>query len=326
MKKTISIILSIMLLMSTIISVYANDDIKVTLDGKQLTFDVAPQIINNRTMVPLRAIFEALGATVEWDNDTQTVTAKKSEITIKLTINDPKMYVNNNVIALDSPACLVNGRTLVPVRAVSEAFGVSVKWDDLAQTVLMSTSGEFVEPIVTMYATDGRTISVKESEINAYKAVGWYSEPVVIVYSYGGNMMVIPQSQIETYRSQGWYTNPEEAKYTYYNGTGIPTFESVTGISLNETKVIDGTHCYYYNGEATLKVTDYLTVLESMGFKWSIEPQYETRITNGTVNKVAVKYYYSVYRFGNSGYERFSIVRYSYSSKVYPGQVSILLI
>ena len=125
-KKNIKFFLTILLLVSATTPVMANGDITVVIDGKQIAFDVQPQLINDRTMVPLRAIFEALGATVDWDNDTQTVTSTKDGTTISMTINNPTMYVNGTVVTLDSPACLINDRTLVPVRAISEAFGTKV--------------------------------------------------------------------------------------------------------------------------------------------------------------------------------------------------------
>lgn len=163
-KKTLCLLLTMLLLISAITPVMASNDIKVKIDGQQIAFDVPPQLINDRTMVPLRAIFEALGATVDWNNDTQTVTSTKGNTTIILTINNPTMYVNGAAVTLDSPACLVNGRTLVPVRAISEAFGTIVDWDGTTSTVSIisatSTNGtenfsaNLPEPIIYATATD----------------------------------------------------------------------------------------------------------------------------------------------------------------------------
>ncbi len=116
------------------------NNITVTVNGRNIEFDVPPQLVNDRTMVPLRAIFEALEATVDWNNETETVTSKRDNTTISLTINDPIMYVNGEAIMLDSPACLIDGRTLVPVRAISEAFKAKVDWDNESETVIISTS------------------------------------------------------------------------------------------------------------------------------------------------------------------------------------------
>lgn len=78
----------------TVMPVMAKDNITVELDGKEIVFDVQPQLINDRTMVPLRAIFEALGATVAWDQSTKTVISTKGETVIVLTIDNPIMKVN----------------------------------------------------------------------------------------------------------------------------------------------------------------------------------------------------------------------------------------
>ena len=103
--------------------------IEVMLQGKALTFDTCPEIIGGRTMVPMRAIFEAMGATVTWDDSTKSVFASKSGIDIKLSVGQCEMYKNGAMIWLDSAPIIKAGRTLVPVRAVSEAFGLMVEWD-----------------------------------------------------------------------------------------------------------------------------------------------------------------------------------------------------
>ncbi len=141
-KKTLCSFLTALMVVSAMTPAMANDDIKVKIDGNQIVFDVQPQLINDRTMVPLRAIFEVLGATVDWNNDTETVTSTKDNTTISLTINKPTMYVNGVAVTLDSPACLVNDRTLVPVRAISEAFKCGVDWEETTSTVYITTKPE----------------------------------------------------------------------------------------------------------------------------------------------------------------------------------------
>lgn len=120
--------------LDTLIVCSENGNISVSLNNNIIEFDTKPQIINGRTMVPLRAIFETLGATVDWNEKKQMVTATRNETTIKLTINNATMHVNGNAITLDSPACLVDGRTLVPVRAISEAFDIQVEWKEIKPT------------------------------------------------------------------------------------------------------------------------------------------------------------------------------------------------
>lgn len=108
--------------------------IRVALNGWTMSFDVPPIIENDRTLVPLRVIFEALGAGVEWDETTQTVKAERHGTVIALVIGG-KAYINDQPVELDVPAKIVNGRTLIPLRFVSEAMGCKVDWDGVARTV-----------------------------------------------------------------------------------------------------------------------------------------------------------------------------------------------
>jgi alpha-tubulin suppressor-like RCC1 family protein len=113
--------------------------IKVKLDGTILLFDQPPVLINTKTMVPLRKIFEALGASIDWNAKTQTVTATLGETVVKLTIGDTKGYVNNEAVSLEQPAVIVNEKTLVPVRFIGESFGAKVGWDEATKTVILTS-------------------------------------------------------------------------------------------------------------------------------------------------------------------------------------------
>ena len=115
----------------------SGNEISVYVSEGKVNFDQAPVIHLGRTMVPLRAIFEALGADVEWNPETRTVTSKKGSNTIELTIDSDVLYKNGTPVYLDVPAMLVNNRTLVPVRAVSEALGADVDWDGATRSVII---------------------------------------------------------------------------------------------------------------------------------------------------------------------------------------------
>ena len=100
------------------------------LDGKEISFDVPPQIINGRTMVPIRAVFEALGATLEWNAATRTAKATIDDYVVECTIDSKTMTACGEKIEMDVAPVIVDGRTLVPVRAIFEALGATVSWDD----------------------------------------------------------------------------------------------------------------------------------------------------------------------------------------------------
>lgn len=150
MKKFARILALCVVIISVITStfVYAGNEIKVTLNGIPIKFDVAPQMINNRTMVPLRAIFEALGAKVDWNDNTQTVVAKKDDTTVSATIGKKTMYINGKSKTMDVAPMLLNSRTLVPVRFVAEAFDCDVDWDEDNNLVSIYSVFDNNEPLL----------------------------------------------------------------------------------------------------------------------------------------------------------------------------------
>ncbi len=113
--------------------------VKVKLNTKYLTFDQSPTIINGRTMVPLRKIFEEIGATVVWNEADQSIVANKDNTTIKMQINNKIMTINEKQVELDVTPQIIGGRTLVPVRAISEAFDIVVDWNNYSNTVCLYT-------------------------------------------------------------------------------------------------------------------------------------------------------------------------------------------
>lgn len=111
------------------------DGVKVMINDTSLVSDVPAQIVDGRTLVPLRAIFEALDMSVSWDSQTSTVTAVGDGISIEMTIGKNEFYKDDDTIKLDVPAQIIDGRTMVPVRAISESLGCIVNWDGANQLV-----------------------------------------------------------------------------------------------------------------------------------------------------------------------------------------------
>ncbi|MBO4898116.1 MAG: right-handed parallel beta-helix repeat-containing protein [Clostridia bacterium] len=139
-RKVLSlmIIAALALAMCCVPAFAEGEDIKVYLDNKELSFDVAPIIVDDRVLVPMRVIFEALGAEVTWEGETKTAIAydPETERVLAITIGSNIMLDGDgNKIILDVPARIESGRTLLPLRAVSEAFGCLVEWDGLEREV-----------------------------------------------------------------------------------------------------------------------------------------------------------------------------------------------
>ena len=119
-------------------AISADDCIKVMINGTYLDFDVQPIIQNNRTLVPLRAIFECFGATVNWDVGSQTVSCLLEDKKISLVVNGKNAYINAEICELDVPAMIIKDRTIVPLRFVAEALGAQVDWNSENKTVMIN--------------------------------------------------------------------------------------------------------------------------------------------------------------------------------------------
>ena len=111
----------------------------VCVNDTILGFTQPPVTESDRTLVPMRFLFEHLGAEVDWDNDTQTATAKKGNTAISVSIDNTSAIVNGTEITMDVPARLVGDKTMVPLRFLSEELGYTVEWDEDTRmaTVLM---------------------------------------------------------------------------------------------------------------------------------------------------------------------------------------------
>ncbi|NLC06560.1 MAG: hypothetical protein GX755_01105 [Syntrophomonadaceae bacterium] len=115
------------------------NSIRILFNGQPLVLDVPPINVDGRVLVPIRVIAEeVLKAQVSWDGQTNTATLELEGKTVTLRINDNRAYVNNQLVKLDVPAQIINGRTLVPLRFVGESLGAEVDWDGTTQTVLLS--------------------------------------------------------------------------------------------------------------------------------------------------------------------------------------------
>jgi len=118
------------------------EEAEVMLDGQLLTFDQPAIIKNKSTLVPMRGIFEELGASIEWNAADKTVLAVKGDRQIKLKIGDTNAIINGQKVTLSTPPQIIGGRTLVPLRFVSEALGAKVSWDGSIKTVIITSIEE----------------------------------------------------------------------------------------------------------------------------------------------------------------------------------------
>ncbi|MFZ5824178.1 MAG: stalk domain-containing protein [Bacillota bacterium] len=116
-----------------------HEDLDTFVRGKKVGYDVRPLIEENRTLVPIRALVDALGAEIAWNAETQVVTISKDGKTIELTIGSNIAKVDGVEVELDAPAKIVEGnRTVVPIRFVSQGLGLYVKWLAEQRTILVT--------------------------------------------------------------------------------------------------------------------------------------------------------------------------------------------
>lgn len=148
MKKVIVSFLLVCVLLSTGImpqgqiqaaTTMNGSGISIYIDGQKVTLDTAPILLNNRALVPLRGVFEKLGATVDWNKETSQVIVKSKYSEVLLEANNQAVLVNGQVRFLDAPSKLENGRTLVPVRFVAEALGYDVSWKSASSRIDITT-------------------------------------------------------------------------------------------------------------------------------------------------------------------------------------------
>lgn len=213
-------------------NVDAASSVSVNLDGKYIEFDQEPIIQDGRTLVPLRAIFEAMEMDVEWDQETKTVTSQKNNVIITLQIQNKNASIGTEDVGyikaeLDVPAQIINGRTMVPVRFVGEASGSTVAWNQASKTVVITSNPdrEFGTYKESGILYEGKTLSyVYLGYMNNYIFEGFGS------YIWSDGEMYIGNFDKDMRNGYGTNTRPDGEKYVgnwendVQNGYGTNTW------------------------------------------------------------------------------------------------------
>ncbi len=116
------------------------NNIRVLVDGKEISFDQPPVIKNNRVLVPLRGVLEAVGTEVVWNSKSRTVVAKRGYRMFSVGIGKTRALTNIREVDMDVPPLIINNRTMIPVRFAAESIGTDVEWDGSTRTVKISTA------------------------------------------------------------------------------------------------------------------------------------------------------------------------------------------
>ena len=194
--------------------------IRITLNGRTLTTDVAPVLRDGRTLVPFRAIFEALGATVEWDSATNAVRGFNGPSFVLLQPDSRIAYSSGKAISLDVPATIIGGRTMVPLRFVSEAMGAQVDWVQSTATVAITYRPETPQPIVgkqgeysTVYSGEVTTMNYLVTATTAEQSPAANIVETLVEYD---NLGVLKPAL-----ARYWTISPDGLTYTFYLRPGV---------------------------------------------------------------------------------------------------------
>lgn len=181
MKKKLLLVLSTAVAAAGIAASVSAEDaavdasaINLVVSGNAIECDQAPVIVEGRTLIPLRAVAESVGAEIEWLPETKTVHIGNALFDAKLIIGSNELEITNNLTnttetkEIDVPAQIMNGRTMVPVRVIAENFGLDVDWDQDTRTVSITVPGaeEAVEE-TTEEATEETTEEALVEETTA---------------------------------------------------------------------------------------------------------------------------------------------------------------
>ena len=240
MKKFVSLLLMLVLVLSINITSFAEDHIYVMLDGKKIEFDVEPQIINGRTMVPIRAIFEKMGASVVWDGNTSSAICTKGDKVVKMAIFSKDMQINDQIVKMDVSPVIVGGRTLAPARYVAEAFEADVQWNNETKTVVICSKDVYAYTDYPDVPDLGRCYNVSAKSVteeDGFKAITYVysdmSNASYYNYLYDNSIAALGDYVAEDVATKGGktlrsYTKKGETIPRYFLGTSSNKGGSMT--------------------------------------------------------------------------------------------------
>ncbi|TWH77943.1 beta-propeller domain-containing protein [Sedimentibacter saalensis] len=239
MKKIF--ILSVVFIFCFTIAAFAEDSVTVYVDNEKVDFDVNPFIEGGRTLVPLRGVFEKLGARVDWNKSIQEVVIKDDNNEIQMLLNKNKVMVNGEIKDIDVSTMMINSRTFAPLRFISENLGHDVRWDGSTNSVYIT-----------------KNTSVPENK-NILKTVG-SKENLIALLEYNSKLYGYLWTDRFVAAEDSNVTDKEEAVQQVPQEAGASQDHSDTNVQVEgvqEGDIIknDGKYIYIKTGEK-LKIID----------------------------------------------------------------------
>lgn len=225
------------------------DGISIEINGSVLKSEVSPQIVEGRTLVPVRAIFEGIGANVNWDANTKTITGSMGDDSVVMVVNSNELSINGESTTMDSSPLIIDGRTYAPARYVAESFGYDVEWDSASKTVKITngeaktteaTTEQTTETTTEQTTTEATTTTVTETTTKIYEKYSeHYTGKELLVGSAvpSGVYCVIPAKEngIAYFSSYTYGGSNQSGKSYYYTSTA----DSVDVVYLAENLYVD---------------------------------------------------------------------------------------
>lgn len=227
--------------------------IKVLVNGVEVEFaDAEPFIEDDRTLVPMRAIFEALGAEVTWDDETKTVVSYDpiSEVSITMQIGSNTMFVDETPVELDVPAKIVNDRTVVPVRAIAEGMNSLVDWNAEERLVIVTKDMEaqIANPWLAFETIDELNEAIGKSGAEYTYSVRDLNSELILVKLDG--YRYLPDDNLA--EIQAVYTVGSSADITVRTQPGDADISGIYGGEKIEEYILDNSLVEVYKLENTI--------------------------------------------------------------------------
>ncbi|HML38816.1 MAG TPA: N-acetylmuramoyl-L-alanine amidase family protein [Bacillota bacterium] len=196
------------------------------VDGKKVEGDVPPVIIKEKTLIPVRAVFEDMGADVTWYEDARLVEIRMGSSNVQLTIDSSTALVDGTPKTMDVPAMIIGGRTMIPVRFVGEPLSCGIGWDDLSRTVIIKSPAEPAEPVESAVKTtasidsvevkdksDGYRIVIQgDDAIEGYKTFA-YDDPDRFGIDIKNSVLDIDDGKIDSDRDNGIFNSVRYSQF-----------------------------------------------------------------------------------------------------------------
>ncbi len=255
MKNILKIMFAVLFVLATI-TASADSKIKLFADDKKIESDVAPFISNDRTLVPVRCIFEAFNAEVDWVDATKQVIIKSAENKMILSVNSKRAYFNDAIVTLDTAPVIVNDRTFVPIRFISEKLGYDVVWEDSTKSVkIYSPKMEETEKKMTITSVNAvknsKSTTVTVNAENFVKpTVSKATNPARYIMDFPGAVLKGGDSKIKFNQNK----DISEIRYAEHDG-----YVRVVIESAGEAKYSPS----YFDGGISVEISGNLSVADT---------------------------------------------------------------